>query len=174
MNKKYNITEFIKQANKQTHKLNKDEIILDAKFQIEEMSIYIYVNILIVGRGAYGCVVSAIDTTEDDAENNKVAIKKIENIFEHSIFSKRCLRELIISRLLQHHNIVHLKEVLIPDKENFEDIYVVYELMETDLSEIIKSSQSLSEEHTQYFLYQILRGLKFIHTANIIHRDLVK
>jgi hypothetical protein len=41
MNKKYNIEEFIKQANKQTHKLNKDEIIIDAKFQIEEMSKYI-------------------------------------------------------------------------------------------------------------------------------------
>jgi len=173
MNKKFKISEFIKQAKKQTHKLNKDEIIIDGKFQIEEMSKYTH-NIIIVGRGAYGCVVSATDTTEDDTENNKVAIKKIENIFEHSIFSKRCLRELIISRLLQHHNIVQLKEVLIPDKENFEDIYVVYELMETDLSEIIKSSQSLSEEHTQYFLYQILRGLKFIHTANIIHRDLVQ
>jgi serine/threonine protein kinase len=83
------------------------------------------------------------------------------------------LRELIILRLLQNSNIIQIREVLIPDKEDFEDIYVVYELMETDLASIIKSNQELSEEHIQYFLYQLLRGLKFIHTANIIHRDLV-
>lgn len=40
MNKKFKLAEFIKQANKQTHKLNKDEIIIDGKFQIEEMSKY--------------------------------------------------------------------------------------------------------------------------------------
>lgn len=62
---------------------------------------------------------------------------------------------------------------MIPEKEQFSDIYIVYELMETDLGAIIKSNQELSEEHVKYFLYQLLRGLKFIHSANIIHRDLV-
>jgi serine/threonine protein kinase len=75
---------------------------------------------------------------------------------------------------LQQNNIVQIKEVLIPDRDDFEDIYVVYELMETDLGAILKSNQTLTDEHIQYFLYQILRGLKFIHSANIIHRDLVK
>jgi serine/threonine protein kinase len=174
MEKEFNIEEYIKQANKKTHKLGKDILILDEKFQMEEISNKYYNAIYKVGRGAYGCVVSATDLTEDDQQNNKVAIKKIENIFEHTIFAKRCLRELIISRLLQQNNIVQIKEVLIPEKEDFEDIYVVYELMETDLGAILKSSQILSNEHIQYFLYQILRGLKYIHTANIIHRDLVR
>ncbi|CAI9776418.1 unnamed protein product [Fraxinus pennsylvanica] len=44
--------------------------------------------------------------------------------------------------------------------------------MDTDLHQIIQSNQSLLEEHSQYFLYQILRGLKYIHSANVIHRDL--
>jgi serine/threonine protein kinase len=74
---------------------------------------------------------------------------------------------------LQHSNIIQIKEVLLPEKDDFEDIYIVYELMETDLSAIIKSQQELSPDHVQYFLYQLLRGLKFIHSANIIHRDLV-
>ncbi|KAG6681682.1 hypothetical protein I3842_13G104200 [Carya illinoinensis] len=46
------------------------------------------------------------------------------------------------------------------------------ELMDTDLHQIIRSNQRLSEEHCQYFLYQLLRGLKYIHSANVIHRDL--
>lgn len=44
--------------------------------------------------------------------------------------------------------------------------------METDLHRVIYSRQDLSEDHIQYFVYQILRGLLFMHSANVIHRDL--
>ncbi|CAE8673470.1 unnamed protein product, partial [Polarella glacialis] len=70
-------------------------------------------------------------------------------------------------------NLIDIRYVFLPgSKASFEDIYVVSELMETDLASILKSPQPLSEEHTQFFIYQILRGLKFVHTAGIIHRDL--
>lgn len=51
-------------------------------------------------------------------------------------------------------------------------MYIVYELMDTDLHQIIRSSQALTEDHCQYFLYQLLRGLKYVHSANVLHRDL--
>lgn len=35
------------------------------------------------------------------------------------------------------------------DKENFNDVYIVYELMDTDLHKIIKSSQALTDDHYQ-------------------------
>lgn len=44
--------------------------------------------------------------------------------------------------------------------------------METDLHRVIYSRQDLSEDHIQYFTYQILRGLLFMHSANVLHRDL--
>lgn len=44
--------------------------------------------------------------------------------------------------------------------------------METDLHRIIYSKQALTIDHIQYFIYQILRGLKYIHSANVLHRDL--
>ncbi len=47
------------------------------------------------------------------------------------------------------------------------------ELLDTDLQQIISSNQSLTDDHYQYFLYQILRGLKPIHAAHVLHRDLV-
>jgi serine/threonine protein kinase len=44
--------------------------------------------------------------------------------------------------------------------------------METDLHRIIYSRQPLTIDHIQYFVYQMLRGLKYIHAANVLHRDL--
>ena len=46
------------------------------------------------------------------------------------------------------------------------------ELMECDLAAIIRSGQPLTDAHFQSFIYQILCGLKYIHSANVLHRDL--
>ena len=62
---------------------------------------------------------------------------------------------------------------MIPEVNNFQNIYVVYDLMETDLYDVIKSDQALEDKHIKYFIYQILKGTKHMHDKNIIHRDLV-
>jgi len=122
-----------------------------------------------VGTGAYGVVVSALDTEV----NEKVAIKKVTRAFEDLVDAKRILREIKLLRHFDHENIIHVKDVLPPKSmETFEDIYIVSELMETDLHRVIYSKQKLSDDHIQYFVYQILRALKYIHSANVLHRDL--
>ncbi|KAL2328675.1 hypothetical protein Fmac_022102 [Flemingia macrophylla] len=69
--------------------------------------------------------------------------------------------------------IIKIKDIIRPaEREKFDDVYIVYELMDTDLHQIIQSNQALTDEHCQYFLYQLLRGLKYIHSANVLHRDL--
>lgn len=45
------------------------------------------------------------------------------------------------------------------------------ELMETDMHRVIRT-QELSDDHCQYFIYQTLRGLKALHSAQVLHRDL--
>lgn len=76
--------------------------------------------------------------------------------------------------MLKHENIINIETIILPkSREEFEDVYVVSEMMDTDLTQIIKSDQPLTEEHYKFFLYQLLRGLKYIHSAQIVHRDLV-
>ncbi|GLT47503.1 hypothetical protein SLA2020_211960 [Shorea laevis] len=123
----------------------------------------------VIGKGSYGVVCSAYDTHTGE----KVAIKKINDIFEHVSDATRILREIKLLRLLRHPDIVEIKHILLPpSRREFKDIYVVFELMESDLHQVIKANDDLTREHYQFFLYQLLRGLKYIHTANVFHRDL--
>ena len=123
-----------------------------------------------IGTGAYGVVCAA----KDNKTGRKVAIKKISKAFDILTIAKRTYRELKILRHLRHDNIISILDVMEPPQEdnNFHDVYVVLDLMESDLHHIIHSVQPLSEEHIKFFLYQIARGLKYIHSANILHRDL--
>lgn len=121
-----------------------------------------------MGSGAYGVVISAAD----DISGETVAIKLVTRVFEKIQLAKRALREITLLRhFAGHENITGLIDVdaISPD---FNEIYLFMEPMEADLHQIIKSGQSLTNEHVQYFLYQILRGMKFIHSASVIHRDL--
>lgn len=121
-----------------------------------------------MGSGAYGVVVSAVD----EISGETVAIKLVTRIFEKVQLAKRALREVALLRhFSSHENITGLIDVdaVSPD---FQEIYIFMEPMEADLHQIIKSGQHLSNEHVQYFLYQILRGMKYVHSAAVIHRDL--
>ncbi|XP_057478651.1 mitogen-activated protein kinase 9-like isoform X1 [Actinidia eriantha] len=123
----------------------------------------------VVGKGSYGVVAAAIDTHTGE----RVAIKKMNDVFEHVSDATRILREIKLLRLLRHPDIVEIKHIMLPPcRREFKDIYVVFELMESDLHQVIKANDDLTPEHYQFFLYQLLRALKYIHTANVFHRDL--
>lgn len=107
-----------------------------------------------IGKGAYGIVCSAhIGTTSE-----KVAVKKIPNAFENEIDARRTLREVTLLRQLKHKNVIALKDIMMPPNEEraaFKDVYLVYELMDTDLHQIIRSKQPLTDGHFQYFVHQV-------------------
>uniref|UniRef100_A0A8C1AU19 mitogen-activated protein kinase n=2 Tax=Cyprinus carpio TaxID=7962 RepID=A0A8C1AU19_CYPCA len=128
-----------------------------------------YQNLTPVGSGAYGSVCSAYDVRL----RQKVAVKKLSRPFQSLIHSRRTYRELRLLKHMKHENVIGLLDVFTPaaSLEEFNEVYLVTNLMGADLNNIVKF-QRLSDEHVQFLIYQLLRGLKYIHSAGLIHRDL--
>ncbi|OQS01390.1 mitogen-activated protein kinase [Achlya hypogyna] len=128
-----------------------------------------YRLVRLLGKGSYGQVAEAFDMLK----NKRVAIKKIINVFDQEVDCKRLYREIYILRHLRHSEVITLLDVLEPPNlETFKDLYLVFEFVDTDLHKLIMSPQYLTTRHIQLFLYQLLCGLKYIHSANVIHRDM--
>lgn len=128
-----------------------------------------YECVKLLGQGSYGAVCSAIHKPT----GRKVAIKKMSGVFEDEVDCKRILRELHLLRQLKHNFCVDLIDLIKPtDLENFDTVYVVLGLSESDLKKVIKSAIFLETKHIATVVYNLLCGLKYLHSANILHRDL--
>lgn len=121
-----------------------------------------------IGEGAYGKVCYAIHKPT----GIEVAIKKI-NAFASPLVCLRTLREIkLLTKFRNHENIVTMYDIQRPASyETFNDVYLIQEYMPSDLQDAIRA-KNFSDDHIQYFTYQILRGLKLMHLAKVIHRDL--
>ncbi|MGH0179870.1 UNVERIFIED_CONTAM: hypothetical protein FKN15_013985 [Acipenser sinensis] len=104
-----------------------------------------YSNLSYIGEGAYGMVCSAYDRDS----KVRVAIKKISP-YEHQTYCQRTLREIKILLRFKHENIIGINDIIrTPSIHQMKD---VYPFPGAEL--------------------KILRGLKYIHSANVLHRDL--
>lgn len=99
-----------------------------------------------------------------------VAVKKLSRPFQNQTHAKRAYRELVLLKCVNHKNIISLLNVFTPQKtlEEFQDVYLVMELMDANLCQVIH--MELDHERMSYLLYQMLCGIKHLHSAGIIHR----
>jgi len=119
-----------------------------------------------LGKGAYGIVWKV-----RDKESNEIfALTKIFGAFQNATDAQRTFREIIfLQELTDHENIITLLDVMKAD--NDKDIYLVFEYMETDLHAVIRAN-ILEDIHKRFIIYQLLKAIKYMHTAQVIHRDM--
>ena len=126
-----------------------------------------YTDLRPIGRGSYGVVCSALSSKL----GRKVAIKKITPVSKSSVDLKHVLREIKLMRHMgKHENVITLEDLIFRDHSD--ELYIVMELLDSDLHRIIQSKQPLTEGHFKYFFFQLVCGLKYLHDNKIIHRDL--
>lgn len=123
----------------------------------------------VIGTGSYGSVCEA----NDKAEGRPVAIKRIGHMFDDLIDCKRILREIAIMSKLRHENIVTIYDIVAPGNiDTFDELYIVMEICDSDLKKLCRTDVSLQPLHINTLLYNLLVGLKYLHSAGIYHRDL--
>ena len=119
-----------------------------------------------LGKGAYGIVWRAYDRKTKEV----VALKKIFDAFQNATDAQRTFREIMfLQEMVGHEHIVNLFNVLKADNDR--DIYLIFEYMETDLHAAIRAN-ILQDIHKQYIMWQAFKALKYMHSAQLLHRDM--
>lgn len=121
-----------------------------------------------VGKGAYGIVWKVVEKRT----RATVALKKIFDAFQNSTDAQRTFREIMFLQELNvnnHENIIRLYNVLKAD--NDKDIYLVFQYMEINLHAVIRA-KILEDVHKKYILYQICKALLYMHSGDLLHRDM--
>lgn len=127
-----------------------------------------------IGEGTYGKVYLA----RNKETNEQVALKKIRMDNEKEGFPITAIREIKILKELRHENIIQLKEIVTSkatkESKGEASIYMVFEYMDHDLTGLMMNDGSWNPNvsHIKCYMKQLLQGLHYCHTNNVLHRDI--
>ncbi|KAB0354465.1 hypothetical protein FD755_023003 [Muntiacus reevesi] len=124
-----------------------------------------YENLGLVGEGSYGMVMKC----RNKDSGRIVAIKKFLESDDDKMVKKIAMREIKLLKQLRHENLVNLLEVCKKKKR----WYLVFEFVDhTVLDDLELSPNGLDYQLVQKYLFQVISGIGFCHSHNIIHRDI--
>lgn len=119
----------------------------------------------VIGEGAYGVVLKC----KSNDNQQILAIKKFKETEDDQIVKKTTMREVKILKMVRHPNLVELKEAF--RKKGI--VYLVFQYVQSNLLEVLeKSPDGLDPELIRSLIYQLLKGLAYLHSLNIMHRDI--
>jgi cyclin-dependent kinase 7 len=118
-----------------------------------------------IGRGTYGAVYAA--RRKDD--NVQVAIKRVHGGIGTEGVDFTALREIKVLGDAKHENVLGLLDVFATKGK----IFLVMELMDTDLYELIQDKRCpMQLSHIKQYLHQAISGVANLHERFVAHRDL--
>ncbi|XP_048755903.1 cyclin-dependent kinase 5-like [Ostrea edulis] len=118
-----------------------------------------------IGEGTYGTVFKA----KNRETHEVVALKRVRLDDDDEGVPSSALREICLLKELKHKNIVRLHDVLHSEKK----LTLVFEYCDQDLKKYFDSCNGeIDQDIVKSFMYQLLRGLAFCHSNNVLHRDL--
>lgn len=102
---------------------------------------------------------------------NKVLLKKKLLALKKGVAYDNVVREINIMKRLNHPNIVKLFEVI--DDPNDDKIYMVMEYVKGGpVMNVQVESEPLPEEKAKKYFCDVVKGLEYMHSKQIIHRDI--
>lgn len=118
-----------------------------------------------IGEGTYGTVFKGKNKESQEI----VALKRVRLDDDDEGVPSSALREICLLKELKHKNIVRLYDVLHSEKK----LTLVFEHCDQDLKKYFDSlNGEIDPDLVKSFMYQLLRGLAFCHSHNVLHRDL--
>ena len=117
----------------------------------------------IVGFGGFGVVLGVTNMST----GKQHAIKKVADAFCNTVDAKRLYREIKIMQHLAQPNLLSCQQIYV-EKDT---VYVSSVKMDTNLKRVIDFDlRKLSLRHVKFCVFQILCGLKYLHSCGIVHR----
>lgn len=141
---------------------------MTSKIEVFELPTNVFgVDAAVLGQGAFGIVARA--TVKKNGAS--VAIKRIAGYNKNLDTAKKILREIVILRHLQ--SIPQVVRAHLCFRSPVEkNLYIVMDYFPSDLSSVIKQQRQMNEQMIQYMVAQMLLGIRGMHKAGCIHRDL--
>ena len=120
----------------------------------------------LLGKGSYGSVFLAIDLLA----HKEVAVKVFKDIYRNMLTWKRIMREVEIVAKIKNVHSISLLQVILDD--NNDNLYMIMEYVEYDLRKFTKLPIFLNAEQVKLIMYDLLCGLEYLHSGQLIHRDI--
>lgn len=118
-----------------------------------------------IGEGTYGTVFKA----KNRETHEIVALKRVRLDDDDEGVPSSALREICLLKELKHKNIVRLHDVLHSERK----LTLVFEYCDQDLKKYFDTCNGeIDPDTVKSFMYQLLQGLDFCHSNNVLHRDL--